>query len=324
MCLLPILVFSVLLMFDVVISPFIVLLTAIICCLAMLYMILGPETPMAGHRVEPPTETQAETALPADLCLDDLFRIRSEEHQGSVIALYGELIVDANEVIKHVMHRLGECELTPLLQEDEYKRTRLLFVPLDSKLAAKKPARSPWLNIGLFVATVVTTTWAGATHQGVNLLEEPSRFAVGLPYSLGLMLILGAHELGHYFAARAHGMKVTLPYFIPVPFALGTFGAFIQLKSLSTFGQRRSAAISTAALVTLFFLGLFVWSGLLIWAFVAFFIAGRKGLPPLNDVTRLDARRTLLGAFSFALLLAILIPVPHAFWESLGIHCPYA
>jgi membrane-associated protease RseP (regulator of RpoE activity) len=78
---------------------------------------------------------------------------------------------------------------------------------------------------------LITTTLAGASQQGVDLAQEPGRFTVGLPYSIGLLLILGVHELGHFFTARRYGMDVTPPYFIPVPFGLGTFGAFIQMRS---------------------------------------------------------------------------------------------
>ena len=53
----------------------------------------------------------------------------------------------------------------------------------------------------------------------------------GLPYSLALITILGIHESGHYLAARFYKIRTTLPYFIPVPFFLGTFGAFIQMRS---------------------------------------------------------------------------------------------
>ena len=54
----------------------------------------------------------------------------------------------------------------------------------------------------------------------------------GVPYAAALLGILGVHEFGHYVAGRRHGVDVTLPYFIPVPMGLGTFGAFIQIKSL--------------------------------------------------------------------------------------------
>jgi membrane-associated protease RseP (regulator of RpoE activity) len=55
---------------------------------------------------------------------------------------------------------------------------------------------------------------------------------LGLPYCLSLMTILGAHELGHYFAARYHKVPVSLPYFIPLPLPpIGTMGAFIRLKA---------------------------------------------------------------------------------------------
>ena len=52
----------------------------------------------------------------------------------------------------------------------------------------------------------------------------------GLPFSIPLILILLAHELGHYLACRAYRLPATLPYFLPVPFGLGTFGAFIKIQ----------------------------------------------------------------------------------------------
>jgi membrane-associated protease RseP (regulator of RpoE activity) len=53
-----------------------------------------------------------------------------------------------------------------------------------------------------------------------------------LPFSLTLLAILGTHEFGHYWMSRHHGVAVTLPYFIPAPSFIGTFGAFIRIKSL--------------------------------------------------------------------------------------------
>jgi membrane-associated protease RseP (regulator of RpoE activity) len=92
-------------------------------------------------------------------------------------------------------------------------------------------AHRPLLSLGLALATLVTTTYVGAAHQGVNLLRDPAAWTVGLPYALGVMLILGVHEMGHYLAARRHGIHVSLPYFIPLPFGLGTFGAFITMPA---------------------------------------------------------------------------------------------
>jgi membrane-associated protease RseP (regulator of RpoE activity) len=88
----------------------------------------------------------------------------------------------------------------------------------------------PMTHILFFLATLATTTFYGALHHNVNLFEEPWKFYQGFPFSLTLLAILGTHEFGHYWMARHHGVPVTLPYFIPAPSLIGTFGAFIRIK----------------------------------------------------------------------------------------------
>ena len=121
----------------------------------------------------------------------------------------------------------------PLVQKDEQLGAKIILMPKPAAAAGPRAPVRPWLHWLLFGLTVITTTWAGAAHQGIDLTREPGRFTAGLPYSIGLLLILGVHELGHFYMARKHRMDVTPPYFIPVPFALGTFGAFIQMRSPS-------------------------------------------------------------------------------------------
>lgn len=89
----------------------------------------------------------------------------------------------------------------------------------------------PFLHLALFILTLFSTLIAGAMHSGVNPLKEPEKIYKGLPFALTLIVILMAHELSHYFASRKHNTKATLPYFIPAPTIIGTFGAFIKMKS---------------------------------------------------------------------------------------------
>ncbi len=90
--------------------------------------------------------------------------------------------------------------------------------------------RMVW-NIVLFFLTLITTVLAGALQEGVNPLKNPGEIYRGIPFSFALMGILLSHELGHYLVAKKHGMNVTLPYFIPAPSFIGTFGAFIKMRS---------------------------------------------------------------------------------------------
>jgi membrane-associated protease RseP (regulator of RpoE activity) len=86
-----------------------------------------------------------------------------------------------------------------------------------------------WVQAALFLATMLTTTAQGAADVHGGPIWP---LADGLMYSLPLMTILICHEFGHYFAARAHGVPASLPYFIPIPPHIGP----IQIGLLGTMG----------------------------------------------------------------------------------------
>jgi hypothetical protein len=229
-CALPLLIFFVLALFGVQLHPLWVPLIMILCCLAMFYLTAGACGHEHAERVPEVVQEEPTLLLPQTLKTDDVFRVQHSRQAGATLVQEGELLMDADEAYAALKKRTEGVGVTPLLQEDRHGNPLLVWLPGTLEQEGGKQ-RGPLLHVLLFLLTLVTTTWAGALHAGVNLLEEPQRFPVGLLYSLPLLLILGTHEFGHYFAARAHRMRVTLPYFIPVPFGLGTFGAFIQLKS---------------------------------------------------------------------------------------------
>ena len=97
-----------------------------------------------------------------------------------------------------------------------------------------------YLPCGLFVATIVTTLWAGAYHVNTErvsgawdfLVRDPSRLWDGWPFAATLLGILVTHEFGHFWLSRIHRVPASLPLFIPgPPQFIGTFGAIIRLRS---------------------------------------------------------------------------------------------
>jgi membrane-associated protease RseP (regulator of RpoE activity) len=109
-----------------------------------------------------------------------------------------------------------------------------------------------WLHILLLVATILTTLAVGSRMEfnfqhdqpafSLNddevplfpwswIKGDPSRLLLGVPFASTLMLILLAHEMGHYLCCRYYGVNATLPFFIPAPTLIGTLGAFIRIRS---------------------------------------------------------------------------------------------
>lgn len=167
----------------------------------------------------------------------------------------------------------------------------------------------PQFALGLLLLTFITTTIVGTgftlTFENTDtsfynaLIKEissnPSLLLQGLPYSLSLIGILGVHELSHYLVSIYYRIRTTLPYFIPFPLFLGTFGAFISVKSPT---PHRKALFDVAIAGPLG--GLLVTIPVLVWGFA------------FSDVVNLpEATTTQIFNFEtldprFSCLLAIL------------------
>jgi Zn-dependent protease len=114
------------------------------------------------------------------------------------------------------------------------------------------PRHRLWLHLLLLFATFLSTMVVGARMQfnflhnqpvfSLNddslslfpvgwIVQHPSNLLLGVPFSLTLMFILLAHEMGHYLFARHYRVYATLPFFVPFPSLIGTLGAFIRIKS---------------------------------------------------------------------------------------------
>lgn len=104
-----------------------------------------------------------------------------------------------------------------------------------ARAGAGQPRDRYWLHALLFLITLATTVHAGGILVGRVLAYEDLGawwfVPDGLRFAVSLLLFLSVHEFGHYFAARAHGVDVSLPYYIPLPFVgIGTLGAVIRIR----------------------------------------------------------------------------------------------
>lgn len=122
------------------------------------------------------------------------------------------------------------------------------FEPPSPWLPAPPPSRVRFqhnyrLHIALFLVTLFTTTfsplfvyvvaWFAGDLAGNPLLLFLSweNLTTGLAFSVPLLIILTAHEFGHYFACRIYNVDATLPFYLPMPFPpTGTLGAVIRIK----------------------------------------------------------------------------------------------
>jgi len=135
-------------------------------------------------------------------------------------------------------------EISPAFDLQGFPRPSAYYVDVHPH----PPLKTLLLALTLFLLTLCTCLAAGAqfaaayaknqavsfdefAHSFTLFYRHPAALASGLPFALTLLLILLAHELGHFFACRHHHIHSSYPFFVPAPTLIGTFGAFILLRS---------------------------------------------------------------------------------------------
>lgn len=83
----------------------------------------------------------------------------------------------------------------------------------------------------LLVGTIVTSLETGGLLLNFDFFTNPERFQEALPIAAGVLVVLVAHEIGHWLLARRHQIRLSLPYFLPAV-QIGSFGAITRFESL--------------------------------------------------------------------------------------------
>ncbi|KPU63945.1 metalloprotease [Thermococcus sp. EP1] len=189
----------------------------------------GSDMVIVGFEIEPVVEEGPARDLIEKL--SQFYSLGETQSRGNVTAFEVLEIRESN--FEKVLRELEKLGYWGALKKKEGKVILYLFPAQEVK------EENPFIGIGLFIATVLSTLFAGYWLSGsyISFLDEYNLPGIrniylnALAFSISVLAILGTHEMGHKIAATFHGVKSTFPYFIPFPNILGTLGAVIRVKS---------------------------------------------------------------------------------------------
>jgi membrane-associated protease RseP (regulator of RpoE activity) len=184
-----------------------------------------------------PEETQSQieifvTIVKQFLTIDHLTLGKTQDDH--LIEFEGLLNQPSQEAYDYAEQAFHPHGLTPLFRISGNKHKVILKKGLSQPQIHKNR-----INLILFLITFasiifsgIITSYTGPKTLDFSIIWAHVRVNLGqsIAFAVSLLSILTAHEFGHYFAARIHNTKVTLPFFIPFPISpFGTMGAFIRL-----------------------------------------------------------------------------------------------
>lgn len=293
------------------------------------------------------------TAQRVEAAVADLFTVHDVTlgvpGQAGAIRLRGTLQIPSDRAYPQIAARLRELGYTPFLRHDE-KLDLDVLVAMPGVQAQESGSRV-WVNALLFVLTVLSTLFVGASWSdkvpaNADMVWLLTHLWVGWPFALSLMTILTGHELGHYFTSRHYKVPASLPYFIPMPLPpLGTMGAFIVMKGRSI-NRRQMLSVGAAGplvgfalAVPILILGLslstvqpmhapaanstvFLEGNSVLYLLLKLAVFGKilpgSGVAPTFPAALIEAGRALLGSFPLDRGYDVFIhPVAMAGWAGL-------
>lgn len=201
----------------------------------------GSDMVLVGFEIEPVEEPINEPLMEK---LGEFYSLGEMQTKGDIMAFEVLEIKETN--FERVLKELEKLGYWAALKKREGKVVLFVFPAQPAK------EENPFIGIGLFIATLLSTLFAGywlsssyiAFLEQYNLPGIRNVYLNAIAFSVSVLAILGTHEMGHKIAATLHGVKSTFPYFIPFPNILGTLGAVIRVKSPI---PTRNAAIDLGA-----------------------------------------------------------------------------
>ena len=174
-----------------------------------------------------PTDSASDPPVEA---LRSVFHLRETRRDGDRVLFYGESLVPEQMLVREVWTAFREAGYEVQVSTAGSGRADVVVArPVTNGLDG-----IPWKNIGLFLATIVSTLLVGAlTWYYIPLSEiraNPLALLRAWPFTAAVLGVLATHELGHYALGRYHDVDVSLPYVIPFIFPFGTLGAIIRMR----------------------------------------------------------------------------------------------
>jgi len=143
--------------------------------------------------------------------------------------LRGDPDVVHDRLTKSLSDRLGD-KYNLFLVEGQDRKPVVIVLPSRVTTIDNNTIPQRVLIAVLIVANGYTALNLGALVAGIPVIQSPQEYLVGLPFALGIGVILGVRELAMRMMAKKYKVTMSFPFLLPSS-QLGSFGAFSRISS---------------------------------------------------------------------------------------------